>query len=144
MKQKKFIAVLTLAVAVAVAACGNRDEEQAYEQGSGMTAIEDGIDLSDIPNDVPRELMPRSYDKIDYIDLSYANGVRAATFESTAHVQEAIEYYTRLLGEPTINVDSDDGDRLVQWHTSPYPPWAVGVMGNAGETIITVNTVPEQ
>lgn len=106
--------------------------------------MEDSIDLSDMPADFPLELAPPNYDTAKYLDLRHINGTRAGAFESSANVQESIDYYVGLLGEPKINVDGGDGDRLVQWHESPFPPWVVGVMGNAGETIVTVSTIPQQ
>lgn len=144
MTHRTFLAGLITTTILAVVACGDSDDGQLFEQDSDAGAVEDGIDLSDLPDDFPRELMPPTYDKADYLDMSVVNGTRGTTFESTAPVQGSIDHYTGLLGEPKINVDSGDGDRLVQWHTSPYPPWIVAVMGNAGETIVTVSTMPEQ
>ena len=144
MNPKTLFAGLITATLLAVAACGDSDDEQNSEPGPNAAAMEGDIDLSDLPDDFPRELMPPKYDRADYFDLRAINGTRATTFESSAHVQGSIDFYIGLLGEPPINVDSGDGDRLVQWHKSPYPPWAVSVMGNAGETIVSVNTMPEE
>ncbi len=144
MNPKTFFAGLIATTVLSVTACGASDDEQYSELDTDAAAEEGSIDLSDLPDDFPRELMPQKYDKADYNDLRSINGTRGTMFESSAHVQESIDYYIGLLGEPTINVDSGDGDRLVQWHESPYPPWIVGVMGNAGETIVTVSTLPEE
>lgn len=140
----KFLIAGLIAALLAVAACGDSGEEGRDDRRSGAIDDEVTIDLDDLPDDFPRELMPPKYDRADYVDLRSINGTRAATFENTSHVQEAIGYYTGLIGEPTIDVDSGDGDRLAQWHGSPFPPWVVGVMGGADETIVTVSTVPEQ
>ncbi|MDJ0699192.1 MAG: hypothetical protein QNJ07_05000 [Woeseiaceae bacterium] len=144
MNYRTFLAGLMTAAFLAVAACGDSDDERLAESGPDAAAVEGGIDLSDLPDDFPRELMPQEYDKADYHDLSSINGTRGTTFESSAHVQESIDYYIGLLGEPAISVESGDGDQMAQWRESPYPPWAVSVMGNAGETIVTVTTLPEQ
>ena len=144
MNRNTFLAGLITATILAVSACGDNDDEQLSELETDSAAVEGSIDLSDLPDDFPQELMPPEYDRADYVDLQAVNGTRATTFESTANVQGSIDFYTGLLGEPTINVDSGDGDRLVQWHKSPYPPWVVSVMGNAGETIVSVNTMPEE
>lgn len=144
MNHKTFLAGLITATILAVSACGDSGDEQLSELESDSAALEGSIDLSDLPDDFPRELMPPEYDRADYIDLRAINGTRATTFESTAHVQGSIDHFVSLLGEPTINVDSGDGDRMVQWHKSPYPPWVVSVMGNASETIVSVNTMPEE
>ncbi len=144
MKPKTIFAGLIAATVLSVTACGAGDDEQLAESASDAAALEGGTDLSDLPDDFPRELMPPTYDTADYFDLTNINGTRSTSFQSTKNVQGSIDHYIGLLGEPTINVDSGDGDRLVQWHESPYPPWVVGVMGNAGETIVTVSTVPEK
>lgn len=144
MNRKTFLAGLITGTMLAVSACGDSNDEQLSEHETDEAAVEGSIDLSDLPDDFPRELMPTGYDRADYVDLQAINGTRATTFESTAHVQVSIDFYIALLGEPTINVDSGDGDQLVQWHNSPYPPWVVGVIGNAGETIVTVSTMPEE
>jgi hypothetical protein len=135
---------LIIAAVFAVAACGESTDERLPGRDSDAEFFEDSIDLSDLPGDFPRELMPPAYDKADYVDLSQINGTRVANFESTSNVQGSIDHYIGLLGEPTINVDSGDGDRLLQWRESPHPPWTVSVMGNIGETIVTVGTMPER
>lgn len=143
MNHKIFLSSLA-AVTVLATACGDTSDEQFSGPEPDSTTVGGSIDLADLPDDYPRELMPPDYDKADYVDLRAINGTRATTFESNTDVQESIDYYIDLLGEPKINVDSGDGDRLVQWHMSPYPPWVVGVMGNADESIVTVSTLPEQ
>ena len=65
--------------------------------------------------------------------------MESANFTSAAPVQPAIDRYTGLLGEPTISVDAGEGDRTVQWHETPYAPWIVGVIGNDGETIVSIS-----
>lgn len=144
MNRKSFLAGLITATILTVSACGDSDDEQLSELDTDKAAAESSIDLSGLPDDFPRELIPPEYDRADYVDLRAVNGTRTTAFESTAHVQGSIDFYVGLLGEPTINVDAGDGDRLVQWHNSPYPPWVVGVMGNAGETIVSVSTMPEE
>ncbi len=145
MNPKTFFAGLITAAFLAAAACGASDDEQYDdEQNSEYQTDEGGIDLTDLPDDFPRELIPQRYDTADYMDLRAINGTRATNFQSTANVQGSIDHYVGLLGEPTISVDSGDGDRMVQWHESPYLPWTVSVMGNAGETIVTVTTLPEE
>ena len=133
-----------IAAILVAAACGGSDDEQHLERDIGAAAAGDSIDLSDLPDDFPQELVPPHYDTAEYFDLRTTNGTRSSTFQSSANVQGSIDHYVGLLGEPTINIDSGDGDRLLQWHESPHPPWVVGVMGDAGETIVTVSTMPEQ
>jgi hypothetical protein len=59
-------------------------------------------------------------------------------------VSERRNHYVGLLGEPTINVTSAEGERNVQWHTSPYPPWIVGVLGEPSEAIASVSKPPQR
>lgn len=144
MNHRNLTAALLAAAVLAVAACGGGDDEQHAEQETDLAFGTGSITSRDVPSDFPDELAPPEYDTAEYVDMTPFNGTRAVAFESTANVEESIDHYTGLLGEPTINVDSGDGDRMVQWHESPHPPWVVGVMGNAGETIVTVSTIPEQ
>jgi len=130
--------------ALAIAGCGKGGEEQTSAQETDAGLPKSDFDVADLPGDFPRELMPPEYETAEYVDLTQINGTRAVNFESTANVQGAIDHYVGLLGEPTINVDSGDGDRLLQWQESPHPPWLVSVMGGADETIISVATLPEQ
>ena len=141
---KTLQALLIIAAALAITACGESSNEPRSKNESDADDQEGSFNLADLPGDFPSELIPPSYERVDYADMMMMNGVRAASFESTENVQGAIDHYIGLLGEPTINVDSGDGDRLLQWHESPYPPWVVNVMGNAGETLVSVGTMPGQ
>lgn len=126
---------------LSLVACGGGDDESYDEDDSGYVASQEAFDESELPTDFPRDLIPPDYHTGGYAELGEVSG---ASFESSAPVQESIDYYTELLGEPKLAVDSGDGDRLVQWHETPYPPWVVGVLGNDGESVISVSKLPAE
>jgi hypothetical protein len=70
--------------------------------------------------------------------------IESARFVCDDAVKIAIDHYVGLIGEPTVNVVSGDGDRISHWQSTPYPPWLLAVIGNDGETIVTVNKPPEK
>ena len=145
MNRKTLVAGMTAICALAVAACGSgEDAERSFVQETDSASLASNFDVADLPGDFPQALIPPRYTTAEYVDLTQINGTRAVNFESTENVQGAIDHYIGLLGEPTINIDSGDGDRMVQWQESPHPPWLVSVMGRADETIISVATLPKQ
>jgi hypothetical protein len=123
-------------VMVSLIACGGDD--------TGIAANDSGMDESQLPEDFPHELVPPSYDRIEYVDMRAFGSIESASFESDDAVKIAIDHYVGLLGEPTVNVGSGDGDRISQWQSTPYPPWLLAVIGNDGETIVTVSKPPEK
>jgi hypothetical protein len=125
-----------VAAIVLLVACGGDD--------SGLAANDSGIDESQLPEDFPRELVPPSYDRIEYVDMRAFGSIESASFESDDAVSIAIDHYVGLLGEPTISTGSGDGDRISQWQSTPFPPWMLAVIGNDGETIVTVSKPPEK
>ncbi|MDH4047085.1 MAG: hypothetical protein OEW68_02855 [Gammaproteobacteria bacterium] len=124
------------AVMILLIACGGDNTD--------LAANDRGTAESQLPEDFPRELVPPSYDRIEYVDMRAFGSIEGASFESDGAVHVAIDHYVDLLGGPTINVDSGDGDRISQWHSTPYPPWMLAVIGNDGETIVTVSKPPQK
>ena len=144
MRSGPYVAGLLASVMLLPAACGSWDGENAEADDTNAFAEESGTNLSDLPADFPRELIPEQYTTLYYTDMKHINGTVGASFESFEPVEPTIQHYMALLGEPTINVDSDDGERNVQWHKTRWPGWIVGVLGNDGETIVSVTKVPAQ
>lgn len=142
---------MRLAVALAtglltLAACGGDDG--GSDGGSGVEsddpaavtdnetgAGESGFDESTLPDDFPRDLIPPSYDFGTYTELG---ATRTGSFESTTPVDESIAHYTGLLGEPTLAVEGEAGERSVQWQESE---WLVSVIGKADESIIGISKI---
>lgn len=145
-KNSRFAMLMALAaLTMSLVACGGGDDEESrMQENASSYASETSIDVSQLPADFPRELVPPSYDTIEYVDMRAYRSVESVNFESGEPVGAAIDHYVRLLGEPKIKVDSDDGERISQWHTTPYPPWAVSVIGNDGETIVSVAKPPAE
>ncbi len=130
------------AVLLALAACGSSDDEEIASLSDDDYAIDAGFAATEFPPDFPEQLIPPSYDKGEYMDLRHINGTRAAVFESDGAVDTSIAHYVELLGEPTIDVNAGEDQRSAQWHETPYSPWLVGVLGDSGETFVTVSTIP--
>lgn len=105
---------------------------------------ETGTDMTQLPEDFPRELIPENYSSMHYMDMKHINGTETVAFESSDPVNDSIQHYVELLGDPTVNVEGDDGQWNANWHSTPWPPWIVGVMGNEGESLISVSKLPER
>ncbi len=142
MIQKLTVATISVLILLTHNACGDGVSQDNDANDSDSFAAEDGgTSLAELPDDFPSELVPPNYDKVEYFDLTHAGAARGVVFESDDDVQAAIEHYTDLLGEPTLSVESEE--KMVQWHTTPYKPWMLGVMGNTQETIVSVSALPE-
>lgn len=144
MKSGFYVAGLFASGILLLAACGSGADE--FDDADDMDTFveESSTDPSDFPADFPRELIPLRYTTSHYTDMKHINGLEGAAFGSSEPVQHAIQHYVELLGDPTINVDSEEGERNVQWHKTPWPPWIVAVMGNDSETMVSVSKIPEQ
>lgn len=104
---------------------------------------ETSTNVTQLPQDFPRELIPESYSSMHYMDMKHINGTETVAFESTEAVEDSIQHYVELLGDPTVSVEGDDGEWNANWHSTPWPPWIVGVLGNEGETFVSVSKLPE-
>lgn len=136
--------LLMLAALLLLIACGDQDDGPVPASDFAYGFANNGTDESQLPDDFPHELIPTHYDQMNYVDMSHIGGIAGASFESTAPVQRAIDHYIGILGEPKISVGSADEERMLQWHTTPHPPWIVGVMGTDSETIVAISKAPEQ
>ena len=95
------------------------------------------FDESQLPDDFPNDWIPDDYDTGTYTKLGQVEG---ASFENRNPVEQTIAEYTGILGEPDFDVDAGEGDRSAQWVKKP---WAVGIMGNSGESIVSISRIPE-
>ncbi len=127
-------ALLTLAL-LPLLACGN-DENDSSEQ-SDSYASESNISIDELPDDFPRALILPNYDTVNYTDMRPFGGMEGVGFESQAPVEDTIRHYTDLLGEPAVSVGEDD-DRASNWHETPWSPWIVGIMGDSGQSLVSV------
>ncbi|MDJ0759467.1 MAG: hypothetical protein QNJ19_08705 [Woeseiaceae bacterium] len=142
MNNRLTIALLSVLILLSQAACGDGGSEEGDARDFDSPLAEDGgASLADLPDDFPPELIPPSYDRIEYTDMSLMGGTRGVSFEVTGDVQASIDHYTALLGEPTLSVEAQE--RLVQWQTTPFKPWIFSVMGTADETIVAASALPE-
>ncbi|MDJ0750615.1 MAG: hypothetical protein QNJ11_14105 [Woeseiaceae bacterium] len=143
MKSRFYVAGLVASALLLSAACGSADDQASAADDMSAFAEDDGMDVSELPADFPRDLIPPRFTTLLYSDMRNLNGFEGASFESSEPVERSIQHYMDLLGEPTINVDSDRGERNVQWHSTPWSPWIVGVMGNDSETFVSVSKIPK-
>ena len=144
MKSGFYIAGLIASALLLSSACSSAADEAGQADYAGAYAGENGEDAAELPADFPRDLIPPQFTASYYTDMKHINGTESAGFESAEPVQRTIQHYLELLGEPTINVDSEGGERNVQWHSTQWPGWIVGVLGNPNETIVSVSKMPEQ
>ena len=126
---------------LALAACGGSDDASQDEYDAEYFMPDETFDESQLPADFPRDLVPPDYHAGGFVELGQVTG---ASFESTAAVEDSIDHYTKLLGEPLMDIQSGDGDRMVQWRDTPYEPWIVAVIGNDGESIISISKPPAE
>ena len=144
MKNKFALAGLFATGMLLSTACGGADDETSESEELSAYAGESGAEQAELPADFPRDLIPPRFTSSFYTDMKHINGTEGAAFESSEPVQSTIEHYVALLGEPTLSVDSEDGQKNVQWHTTPWAGWIVGVLGSDTETIVSVTKLPEQ
>ena len=125
-------------------ACGSAEDEANDSDDMSAYTAESGTEQAELPADFPRDLIPPRFTTSFYTDMKHINGTETAAFESSEPVTSSIQHYVALLGEPTISVDSEDGQKSVQWHSTPWSGWIVGVLGDDNETIVSVSKLPEQ
>ena len=136
--------LVLFAVALLAAACGGDDDpgptDQATEDQQSSDSDDNdpgggGLDLGSLPDDFPTELLPEIYDTGGAADLG--GGSTTVGVESTVPVDDTIEYYRSLLGEPESEIEGDPGEKIVQW-----PPdddgWIVSVIGSPDESITSI------
>ena len=130
---------LMVAALVPLSACA--DDDDAYAASEETT-----FDVAQLPDDFPHQLIPPTYDRAEYNDMTHLGIGKSATFESSVSVDEMIRHYTELLGEPTINADPGDGsgERGANWYETAWKPWILSVTGGPGETIIGVSRLPQK
>lgn len=150
---KLSLAVLC-AMSCALFACGGGDAPAVDEDSTSAGQPTDGggvpgapanslpvndtsFDESQLPAGFPKDLIPAEYVSGTFTVLGQVEG---AVFENSTPVDETIEHYTEVLGEPTISVDDDAREKSAQWHTKP---WAVGVLGNDSESIVSFTRINE-
>ena len=123
-------------------ACGQDDEVSAPSAPGPFGNIVE--DVKDLPADFPRDLIPPEYTTMNYVDMRAVGGVEGANFEAARSVDGPMQYYTKLLGEPTITVGEAGGERNSQWHKTPHERWAVSVLGSDANFIVSLSRVPER
>lgn len=141
--KNRFTLVGLFVLSMSLSACGSADDENTEASDTGTTVADNVGERADLPADFPADLIPPQYTSSFYTDMTHINGTEGASFESSEPVQGSIQHYLTLLGEPTIDIDTGDGERSVQWHTTPWSGWIVGVTGNDTETIVGVSKVSE-
>ncbi len=147
MRQKTILVRLLLIALPALVACGSKAEDvDAVDAVAADRAVEaDGsITEAELPAGFPRHLIPPDYEEMEYTDFRHISGVEGASFTSFVPVSETIEYYIKLVGQPKIDVSGDAGQRNVQWHELPDTEWVLGVLGDDGESIVTVTRIHER
>ncbi|MDH3684176.1 MAG: hypothetical protein OEV40_30010 [Acidimicrobiia bacterium] len=137
MRTRRRLAVALAAATLALISCGSSEngasESQEADADGTAPASESGFDESVLPDDFPTNLIPPAYDTGAYLDVP---GTQTASFESSRPVDESIDHYTDLLGEPTVAVEGDPGQKNVQWQDSD---WIVSVIGSPEESIIGIS-----
>ena len=135
---RRFALSLAFLACLGLVGCGAGDEQDSSADDAEFMANSE-FDESQLPADFPTNLIPPNYDGATYTQLG---PVETASFESSRPVREAIEHYTGLLGEPTLDTGDADGDGeiIVQWNMTP---WAVSVLGGDDETMVGFTRVPE-
>ena len=126
-KLKKILITGLLSFAsLALISCdgGNNNESAEIE-------TQEKFDLSELPADFPRDLIPGEYHHSVHAKLGK---VESASFENRTPVKDSIAHYTKLIGKPASDSDAGEGERMVQWHTKP---WALTVIGKHDESIIS-------
>ena len=144
MKSRITLAGLFVSGMLLSAACGSAEDETSEADDMSAFAEESGAEQAELPADFPRDLIPPRFTTSFYTDMRHINGTEGVSFESSEPVQSSIQHYTALLGEPTINIDSEDGERSMQWHSTPWSGWIVGILGNDNETFVSVSKISEQ
>ena len=127
---------LLVMTSLSLAACAGGDDD-AVSQDTEVTSASEDFDESQLPPDFPRNLIPPTYDTGGFVELG---PTRTATFENRTPVEQTIDYYVGVLGEPTINVQGDASDRMAQWQISP---WALSILGSDGESIVGFTKINE-
>lgn len=125
------IAGLLLFALLALISCdGGKNNESAESEDHNITTQEK-FDLSELPADFPRDLIPGEYHSSVHAKLGK---VESASFETRTPVNDTIDHYTKLIGKPASDADAGETERMVQWHTKP---WALAVIGKHDESIIS-------
>ena len=111
--------------------CDGGNSNESAESEAHNSATQEKFDLSQLPADFPRELIPGEYHRSVHAKLGK---VESASFENRTPVKNTIDHYTKLVGKPASDADAGEGERMVQWHTKP---WALTVIGKQDESIIS-------
>lgn len=130
-RSTKAVAMSLLALALVTLAGCDAGEEPPLIVDPGEAIADSDFDESQLPPDFPLELLPPTYAVGTFAELG---GIASISFENRAPVEQTILHYAALLGEPTLDADSADGGRTVQWHDAG--PWHLSVIGDGNESII--------
>jgi len=110
------IAGLLLFASLALISCDGGQNNDSAESEDHNIATQEKFDLSQLPADFPRNLIPGEYHSSV---LAKLGKVESASFESRTPVNNIIDQYTKLLGKPASDADAGENERMVQWHTKP-------------------------
>lgn len=108
------------------------DESQSSGDGQADTGMDPNFDIGDVPDDVPQELIPDSFNGGFYAELGE---VRSLNFETSKSFDEMVEEYTGKLGDPMAVVEAEE--RLASWIVDDV--WTVGVL-DTNPTTIAIGT----
>ena len=127
---------------LSLVSCGGDDSDgddtggSTEESDGGSAAADSDFDESTLPDDFPRDLIPTSYDTGSFLNLADS---QSAGFESGVPVEDTIAHYQGLLGDPTLAVEGEEGQRTAQWEESG---WLVSVVGSPDESLVGIARIP--
>ncbi len=134
---------LMVVLALVAVSCGGGDDAGSDNgNGNGNGGSSEGIlptdfSTSDLPSDFPDDLVVPGIIGGEVVDIA---GLEVATFETSLSYDDAIEFYTDALGEPSFE-GGDDDSRLGSW--TNHGDWAVQVL-DLNPTTVGVTRVPEE
>ncbi len=142
---KKLISVLAVVMMMVVVSCGGDDGGSGSADDSGRSdngneassAADNGFDESQLPDDFPTELIPPTYNSGTYLDLDDLN---TASFGNATPIDETIDHYTDLIGEPKQIVEGDTGEKTALWEVTG---WVVSALGSPEESFIGIAAAEE-
>ncbi|MCP3992375.1 MAG: hypothetical protein GY724_25110 [Actinomycetia bacterium] len=140
MTKKLINALAVVVMMVGVMSCGSdaggsgsADDSGGSDNGNEATnAADTGFDESQLPDNFPTELIPPAYSSGTYLDIDDLN---SAAFESSTPINETIDHYTDLIGEPKQTVEGDTGEKTAMWEDGG---WIVSVIGSPEESFIGI------
>jgi len=126
---------------LAISGCGSSAQEDFaefdFESGADPFGAASAFDESQLPPDFPRNLIPPGYESAASMELG---NVLTISFEDDAPINNTIERYVQLLGEPRFDNENPARQRTAQWEVAP---WMLTVIGSEDESIIGFTKLPQ-